>query len=280
MTTRKFIKFKTKAKQSWSGMLLLSVAVLSITLCAQTALAREQPRALATDQRIKVVAFQADNVVPIQASTFTTTQVVFGKGEMIQNIQNGDLDAWTVSVQKDIPNMLFLKPTILGSNTNMTVVTSAHTYYFHLKSNTNLSNAQDNSTYAVHFIYPQQARKKMLATLRYNQQQKRAIVNAHKNPQDYNWQYSFSGAKSIVPLHIFDDGRFTYFQLREGQPLPAVFSVDNTLGKESVVNYRRTGNYLVIQQVAPQFSLREGKTSVASIFNNKRIHQLRAHGEG
>ncbi len=258
----------------------LAGVLLGTVLCSQSAFAVENSRPLATDSRIKVVAFQRDNVVPVIASTFTTTQIVFGRGEIIENIQNGDLDAWTVSVQKGLPNMLFLKPTILGSDTNMTVVTNLHTYYFHLTSNKAQMNKPDHSTYAIHFIYPEQARAKMLANVQYNKVQKRAILNAHTNPQNYNWNYSFSGAHSIMPMHIFDDGRFTYMQLQSGQPVPAIFAVDNASGKESVVNYRRDGQYIVVQQIAPQFTLREGKYHVASVFNNRLIHQLKSRGEG
>lgn len=258
----------------------LAGVLLGTVLCSQSVFAVENTRGLATDSRIKVVAFQRDNVVPVIASTFTTTQIVFGRGEIIENIQNGDLDAWTVSVQKGLPNMLFLKPTILGSDTNMTVVTNLHTYYFHLTSNKAQMNKPDDSTYAIHFIYPEQARAKMLANVQYNKVQKRAILNSHTNPQNYNWNYSFSGAHSIMPMHIFDDGRFTYMQLQSGQPVPAIFAVDNASGKESVVNYRRDGQYIVVQQIAPQFTLREGKYHVASVFNNRLIYQLKLRGEG
>lgn len=267
-------------KTSRLTLLSLVGTLWGALLCAQPVFAVENTRALASDSRIKVVAFQRDNVVPVMASVFTTTQIVFSRDEVIENIQNGDLDAWTVSVQKGLPNMLFLKPTILGSNTNMTIVTNVHTYYFHLISNKSQANPSDNSTYAIRFMYPEQARATMLTNVHYNKVQQRAILNAHKNPQNYHWNYSFSGARSIMPLHVFDDGRFTYMQLRLGQPVPAIFAVDNASGKESVVNYRRDGQYMVIQQVAPQFTLREGKHHVASVFNNRLIHQLKSRGEG
>ena len=68
-------------------------------------------------------------------------------------------------------------------------------------------------------------------------------------------------------------------QLRPGQTVPAVFAVDNSEGKESVVNTRTEGDYLVVQQIAPQLTLRQGTTKVASIFNNNTIAKLRANGE-
>ncbi len=38
--------------------------------------AQEQPRGLVMDNRIKVVPYEENNVVPVQASPFTTTQIV------------------------------------------------------------------------------------------------------------------------------------------------------------------------------------------------------------
>ena len=257
----------------------ISLAMATL-LTLQNASAVELARPLATDSRIKVVAFQQDNVVAVHATTFTTTQIVFGKDEVIENIQNGDLDAWTVSVQKGLPNMLFLKPTMLGSNTNMTVVTNQHTYYFYVVSNSHTSNQPSDITYAIHFTYPEQARATQLANIRYNQTQRQAILNAKQSPNQYNWQYSFNGSRTIMPLHIFDDGHFTYMQLQPGQTLPAVFAVDNASGRESVVNYRVEGQYLVVQQIAPQFTLRQGTSTVASIFNTSLIQQLTSHQAG
>lgn len=258
---------------------VMAIFFVGLMLAEQNTLAVEQVRGLSTDSRIKEVAYQQDNVVPVHASPFTTTQIVFGHGEVIENIQNGDLDAWTVSVQKGLPNMMFLKPTMNNSNTNMTVVSNLHTYYFHLISHEATASEEDDSTYAIHFVYPDQARAKMLKNVRFNKQQKNAILNARKNPRNYNWDYSFNGAHSIMPLHIFDDGRFTYLQLQSGQAVPAIFAVDNASGQEAIVNYRREGQYLVVQEVAPQFTLREGKHHVASIFNNKLIHKLKIRGE-
>jgi type IV secretory pathway VirB9-like protein len=55
--------------------------------------------------------------------------------------------------------------------------------------------------------------------------------------------------------------------------------VDNSSGKEAVVNYRREGDYLIVQQLSPQFTLRADRYHVASVFNNKRIQQLKTQGE-
>lgn len=258
--------------------LFIALGFLGLSILGSTSLfAVEKSRALASDHRIRIVSYQPDNVVLVNATTFTTTQIVFGSEEVIENIQNGDASAWIFNVQKGLANMMFLKPTIVDSNTNMTVITNQHTYYFHLISHQN--DIPSNNTYALRFIYPEEERAHLLSQVRYNQAQKQEILNANSHPQNYNWDYSFSGAHSIMPLHIFDDGQFTYMQLQAGQAIPAIFAVDNRSGKEAVVNYRREGDYLIVQQLSPQFTLRADRYHVASVFNNKRIQQLKTQGE-
>ncbi len=172
--------------------------------------------------------------------------------------------------------MMFVKPTVYDSQTNMTVVTNKHTYYFYLTSNKQGQVDQGDATYAIHFIYPEEDKAKVEQEIIEQEQQKQAELSAFQNPADYNWDYSFSGDRRIVPIHVFDDGKFTYLQLQPNQPVPAIFSVMNPDGKESVVNYRQDKQYLVIQQVAPQFTLRVGQDEVASIFNNKTIEKLQS----
>lgn len=264
---------KIKKLKLFTALGFLGLSVLN----PSSIFAVEKSRALASDHRIRVVSYQPDNVVLVNATTFTTTQIVFGSDEVIENIQNGDASAWTYNVQKGLANMMFLKPTLVDSNTNMTVITNQHTYYFHLISHQN-GTASDN-TYALRFIYPEEEHALLLSQMRYNQAQKQAILNSNSYPKNYNWDYSFSGAHSIMPLHIFDDGQFTYMQLQAGQAIPAIFAVDNRSGKEAVVNYRREGDYLIVQQLSPQFTLRADRYHVASVFNNKRIQRLKIQGE-
>lgn len=250
--------------------------LITILLTMNTfVLAAEAPRSLTSDGRIKIVPYDSDNVVQIKGNTMTSTQIIFGKDENIEEVQNGDVAAWTLDVQKQLPNMLFLKPTMGDSNTNMTVVTNEHTYYFNLAST---ENNKILPTYVIRFIYPDEEKAALLSQLATKNQQDKALLNAAQNPKNYNWNYSFNGSPEVLPLHVFDDGQFTYLQLQAGQPIPAIFAVDNKSGHESVVNYRREGNYLIVQQIAPQFTLRDGQDKVTSIFNNRMIQQLRQQG--
>lgn len=240
------------------------------------------PQGLVTDNRIKVVSFQPNQVVAVHGDTFITTQIIFGQNEQIVDVEGGDAAAWTMSIDKQLPNVLNLKPTVLSSNSNLLVTTvdnqdKRRYYRFDLTSNNVPNSLVAKQTYAIQFIYPEEEKAAILAKLNLKKVQNKSILNAFKDPSDYNWNYSFNGDRSIMPLHVFDDGKFTYMQLRPNQIVPSVFAVNNTAGKESVVNYRRTGNYLIIEEISPQFTLRAGRYAVASIFNNRLITQLRSN---
>lgn len=66
---------------------------------------------------------------------------------------------------------------------------------------------------------------------------------------------------------FFDDGEFTYFQFKDiNASLPAFFKVDSER-RESIINYRTVGDYVVVERVAQMFTLRNGN-DVVCVFND------------
>ncbi|HDS3856742.1 TPA: P-type conjugative transfer protein VirB9 [Legionella pneumophila] len=258
---------------------ILMFFVLTATFSAM-AHSQANPIPHPKDARIKMINFQENNVVPIYGKTFTTTQIVFGDDESVLGVEGGDTAGWIVSMKPNLANMIFIKPTVLDSNSNMTVVTNKHQYYFKVKSNASMeSNDNEKVTYALKFIYPEDARKKLNERLKQQAMKKASALSSNQDPKNYNWNYRFSGNKEIMPLHVFDDGTFTYFELRKNQAVPAIFAVEDARAKESLVNIRREGNYMVVQRIAPQFTLRFGST-VASVFNSNEILRIRQQSRG
>ena len=246
--------------------LMLLVVPLANT-CAQTT-----PKAYPQDKRILRVNYQDNNVTPLRGKTFTATQVVFAEDEVVLDVEGGDSAGWMVTHKLD--NMVFLKPTVLGSDSNITIVTNKHNYYFHVTSNKTLDESPEQQTYAIKFSYPEEAQREAKARAAEAMRVKNEVINPLKNPERYNWNYRFSGSTQLAPAHVFDDGTFTYFELAKNQVVPAIFAVDDSQGKEAVVNIRRSGNYLVVQRIAPQFTLRNGGI-VTSVFNTNEIVRIK-----
>ena len=235
---------------------------LALTAIATTLQAQNNPTSLPTDARIKKVMFQDNNVIPVHGMTFTTTQIQFGDNERVLDIEGGDSTAWMVTYHPELANMLFIKPTIFNSSTNMTVITNRHAYYFHLTSNKKLEQTATQQTNALKFVYPAPVTSRVKS---------RPPIPAQ--PKVLNTAYRFSGSPQLVPLHVFDDGQFTYFEISANGAVPAIFAVDDKSGKESTVNTRRQGKYLVVQRIAPQFTLRQGGLST-SVFNAREINRI------
>ena len=243
-------------------MKVLSTLLLTTSLVATTPLwAKQEPVRLATDARIAQVMYHPNQVVPIRGTPFVTTQIVFAKDEFIREVQNGDLGAWTASVNKSIPYTLFLKPTTWASQSNLTIITNRHTYYFSLSSPKKEQQAQNEPMFALKFIYP--TPPTTLVT--------KPIVHHKPAPKVKHTHYTYSGDISIVPKQVFDDGRFTYMRFAPNQKIPAVFVVDNRQGHEAVVNLRKQGAYMVVHTVAPQFTLRRSRDHVATLFNERLL---------
>jgi type IV secretion system protein VirB9 len=227
--------------------------------------AQNNPIPLVQDARIKEVVYRDNDVVPIHGIPFTTTQIQFADKEEILDIEGGDTAAWMVTYHPELSNIVFVKPTQFDLNTNMTVVTNKHAYYFHLLSSTNVHNDAKQPTYALKFTYGENKPKPIMNQI--------APTKTTYKPKTVNTAYRFSGSPQLVPRHVFDDGRFTYFELTNTGPVPAIFAIDDASGKESTVNTRREGKYIVVQRLAPQFTLRQGRITT-SVFNTQEINRI------
>lgn len=225
----------------------LGAMLLIVPTAAQAA---GEPAPSAVDARVQTIEYDPDQVVTIRGRIGYQLMLEFSPGERIENVSIGDSLAWQVTPNRRA-NLLFLKP-IEGAATNMTVVTDSRRYLFELSVAPKGSRA--SSPYTVRFIYPAPAQALIIP--------QEAI---EPEPQVVNAGYAITGAKENTPVRVFDDGRMTYFQWPEDGALPAIFAVAAD-GSESIVNYVMRGPYVVVEQVAGRFSLRNGK-QVATVTN-------------
>lgn len=219
----------------------------------QPAQAENYPRRMAADHRVKVVMHDPNNVVTLKARYGYQTQITFAPDENIQSVSLGDSLAWQAV---PVSNNLFVKP-VAASKTNMTVLTNKTSYNFQLDSN----NGNVTPTYKLQFVYPEGG---------YDQDGEPNAIGTF-NPEQLNWHYSFTGARALAPIEAFDNGQFTYFKFcQDGMShTPAIFTVDGERN-ETLVNFHIQGNYVVINSVARQFTLRDGNT-VTSVYNDGAI---------
>jgi type IV secretion system protein VirB9 len=242
---------------------LLITASLLLAVGAPLALAESVPQAVKADVRIRTVPFQRDNIIYLAGMMGVSTMIVFNDDEKIATVAMGDSVAWQ-AVPDQSKQYLFIKPLEPNAVTNMNVVTSKRVYNFMLRGAT--PGNTRNAVIKLRFSYPEDAvSAKLLATAKDDAAMPN-IKAALANPAGLNYDYGFKGAVANRPSAMFDDGSKTFFQF-SGE-LPAFFVVKSD-GHESLVNYRREGEYIVIDKVADQWTLRNGDVATC-VFNLKK----------
>jgi type IV secretion system protein VirB9 len=234
-------------------------------------LAVQLPRVISSEKRFRAFVYSPNEVYRYIGHYLSQSYIEFEEGEKVQTISMGDTSSWQTVV---MDNKLFLKPVLSFANTNMTVMTSKRTYHFELDAVEAASVMEDDVLFYVKFMYPETVDKNIVIL---NTNKKRSDLPDLRNLDLYNFDYEFSGSENIAPTKVFDDGEFTYMEFgnRDNYELPAVYTVDSN-GYEALVNYRIVENYLVIEQVASQLTLRSG-SDIICIYNNNlfRLKNIR-----
>ena len=240
--------FRTFLGALFAPMLALMVAMPSV---AQTA---PSPQ---VSSNIRYIDYNPDSVVRLTGYTGYQMILEFEAGEKIETVGIGDSSGWQVT-PNGAATVMFLKPVGLPRTTNMSIVTNQRRYNIELIAHSGVKVAQSQIIYAVRFRYPQRVSEAAQAPA--------AAPIIATPPEQWNRAYSYDGAKGNVPEQIFDDGKATYFRFATGTSTPAIFSITPDAG-ESIVNFAVRGPYIVVEQLAPQFVLRQGK-DVTFIFND------------
>jgi type IV secretion system protein VirB9 len=125
------------------------------------------------DSRVKLVDYNALDVVKVTTYYGVSTYVQFDSSETIKEIAVGDEPAWNLVPRG---NRFYIKPKQKKADTNVTVVTDKRTYHFSLyvakRSIQDASAWLDpNLTYGLIFKYPEEEAKKMLAEAKLAQAQ-------------------------------------------------------------------------------------------------------------
>ena len=239
-----------------SRFLLASALTLVLVLPVEAELL---PRAGKADPRIREVAYNADQVVAIDATYGTSTMIVLQDDEKIETLALGDSVAWKVEPNHK-GNIIFVKPVEKNATSNLNIVTSKRIYAFLLRSN---FAAVGQQIFKVRFRYPED---EVDASLLSQAKERAKYPNQSGfNVANANSDYAYKGSSVNRPTAVFDDGVKTFFRFENDGQIPAIFAVDAERN-ESLVNFRREGAYVVVDKVNFQWTLRNGPESTC-VFN-------------
>lgn len=225
---------------------LLRIGSLSIALLALSAGAWAQD----ADPRIRSVLYDSEAVVPLVGHFDYQMMIEFAPGERIENVSIGDALSWQVTPNR-AATLLFVKPIEDASATNMTVVTDRRRYIFELSAER--AGRAREMTYVLRFTYPPEPIRTQV------------LEPPPRPPERRNTAYTYTGSRAALPSLVFDDGESTYFQWPDGSATPALFLLQED-GSEAIANYGHRDGFLIVQQLAPRFRLRNG-AEVTTIIN-------------
>ena len=234
----------------------VSIAAFAL-LCCTAAVA-------APDKRIRTLAYAPDQIVQVLGRSGIQSTIEFAPDERIENVAVGDSSAWQITPNHRA-SLLFVKPLVARSRTNMTVVTDHRTYMFDLVA----GDKWTTPLYALKFSYP---RDKEAEAPKVEQQvavapppQPTAEMMAAKLHFDWNTK----GNGKLLPSRVFDDGSAVYLAWEKDTPLPAILTLSEDR-KEGPVNYRMDGEYIVISPVPANLVLRYG-SKYAMLWPSHRV---------
>ena len=213
------------------------------------------PRGL-VDSRIRVVAYDPEQVIKLHGYVGYQIHFQFAEGESFVNLAAGDNKALDVGYEA---NHLVLKPLAEKVATNITVITTRRVYQFDYTATAERPDpSRSDVIYSLRFIYPQDEAKKAAEELEQQRANLRLASTEAEPERPHNTNYWGCGSSAIRPVGAFDDGVQTRLRFAAHAEFPTLY-VKNDDDTESLVNFTVEHNEVVIHRVARGFVLRRGK---------------------
>ena len=232
-----------------------------LALLAGGADAALRPAPGAVDPRIRLAPYDPDEVYEIAGVLGYSLTLEFGEGERIENVAIGDSLGWQVTPNRRA-NLLFLKPMDARPGTNMTVITNLRRYNFQLSVRAR----------------PPRARSHLCRCASSIRRRSRPWPEPPPPPNR-------PGREPRLQRHRGRTGTCRRGCSTTAMPptspspkapdYPAIFVIDEKRRK-SVVNVSFRDGFLVVDQVAPGFALRDA--SGVALIHNDAYQARRARG--
>jgi type IV secretion system protein VirB9 len=232
-------------------------------LCLPAAAAAQQA---APSPQVDTFDYVPGGIYQVRTALGITTQIELDPAEEILDFSTGFSSGWDLTRRG---NVFYLRPRDGDVDTNMLVRTRAHAYIFELKvvaaDWTSLDQVRRSGVqYRVGFRYPADAAfapaEKAAAPVEPGQS------TALLPDRPYHFDYDVAARRAppwLVPMHVYDDGRFTYLRMSRQASLPtgtfpAVFGRSSRDGDEFVVNTTVEGDVLIVHGTWPFLVVRHG----------------------
>lgn len=239
--------------------------VLALLACLLAVPVAAQP---GPTPQVDVYDYVVDGVYPIRTALGITTQVELDPAEEILDFSTGFSSGWDLSRRG---NVFYLRPRGVDVDTNMLVRTQTHAYIFELKvvasDWTTLEQVRRAGVqYKVAFRYPADAGFAAPAEVAADIGQSTGL----EKDRHYNFDYDAASRRAppwLVPVNVYDDGRFTYLRMGGQATLPtgtfpAVFARRTRHGEEFALNTTVEDGVLVVHGTYPFLVVRHGRDVV------------------
>lgn len=217
-----------------------------------------------------------DSIYEIFSTPDFITTVKFNPDEQILNVAGGDVENWNIEQTQGgegNSTYLYIMPIDTDLVTNLSVITTKRAYIFTLYST--------NYTYnpLVRFTYPLENVSLGYKGLGVGTVIKGTTLNNVARPitndslvdskikvntlDDIDFDYAVSkGDSSITPTKVYSDKRQTVIEFKDDIVEVPVLFVKGTSGEYEVVNYKHSGNRILVDRKIEKGALKLGKETV------------------
>jgi type IV secretion system protein TrbG len=217
------------------------------------------PITLPGDARMAVFPYSRDQIYRIMTAPLKNTTIELAKGERLTtDPAMGDSIQWVVDT--DGENHVFVKPVKPGLVNTLHLTTNLREYDMTL-----VSSPMGGLFYqTVRFSYPGSVMAKVRAHARSGDAEAGsrsedggALTDSGPigvSPDKLNFDYTVSGSASFRPETVFDDGKSVWLRLPADAPFAVPLVKDH--GDTVSPNFIRSGQYIVVQEIASEIVLR------------------------
>lgn len=233
---------------------------------------------VASAQVVEQYQYIPDHVYQVRTGLGITTQIELSPNENILDFSTGFSSGWDLTRRE---NVFYLKPKNVDVDTNMMIRTATHSYIFELKVVATDWRTLDQAKragvqYKITFGYPGNTSfSDQIAKIAKAPELDTELVKGRDYYFDYSYATRSKAAPWLVPVTVYDDGRFTYIKMSDLKQFPTgnfptVYMREIEHGGDAVINTTVEGNTIVVHGTYPYLVIRHGDNVVGLRRNTKK----------